>query len=143
MISIGDYISEYASSEHFMLLDAPVKKHAEQILDYFCRSLEGPVTIAAIETTLHKMARLDLPFAVRKEIPRIVSAFFEFAGSTGRDPAALQWVDDLALVEKEYRSLFREDGTVRGTTFEKKYTDVGRNDPCPCGSGKKFKKCCG
>ena len=21
--------------------------------------------------------------------------------------------------------------------------DVGRNSPCPCGSGKKFKKCCG
>lgn len=20
---------------------------------------------------------------------------------------------------------------------------AGRNDPCPCGSGKKFKKCCG
>ncbi len=20
---------------------------------------------------------------------------------------------------------------------------VGRNDPCPCGSGQKFKKCCG
>jgi preprotein translocase subunit SecA len=20
---------------------------------------------------------------------------------------------------------------------------TGRNDPCPCGSGKKFKKCCG
>ena len=23
-----------------------------------------------------------------------------------------------------------------------KFKDVGRNDPCPCGSGKKFKKCC-
>jgi uncharacterized protein YecA (UPF0149 family) len=22
-------------------------------------------------------------------------------------------------------------------------TKVGRNDPCPCGSGKKVKKCCG
>jgi uncharacterized protein len=22
-------------------------------------------------------------------------------------------------------------------------TKVGRNEPCPCGSGKKFKKCCG
>ena len=22
-------------------------------------------------------------------------------------------------------------------------TKVGRNDPCPCGSGKQFKKCCG
>lgn len=20
--------------------------------------------------------------------------------------------------------------------------DIGRNEPCPCGSGKKFKKCC-
>ncbi|HRF11915.1 MAG TPA: SEC-C metal-binding domain-containing protein, partial [Candidatus Accumulibacter phosphatis] len=20
---------------------------------------------------------------------------------------------------------------------------VGRNDPCPCGSGRKFKRCCG
>lgn len=25
---------------------------------------------------------------------------------------------------------------------ENKFRDVGRNDPCPCGSGKKFKKCC-
>jgi len=24
-----------------------------------------------------------------------------------------------------------------------RYAGVGRNDPCPCGSGKKFKKCCG
>jgi len=25
----------------------------------------------------------------------------------------------------------------------KKSERVGRNDPCPCGSGKKYKKCCG
>ena len=24
-----------------------------------------------------------------------------------------------------------------------KENKVGRNDPCPCGSGKKYKKCCG
>lgn len=23
------------------------------------------------------------------------------------------------------------------------FPQVGRNDPCPCGSGKKYKKCCG
>ena len=22
------------------------------------------------------------------------------------------------------------------------FRNVGRNDPCPCGSGKKFKRCC-
>ncbi|MDY0223105.1 MAG: SEC-C metal-binding domain-containing protein [Desulfobacterium sp.] len=24
-----------------------------------------------------------------------------------------------------------------------KSVKIGRNDPCPCGSGKKYKKCCG
>ncbi|MDD3118533.1 MAG: preprotein translocase subunit SecA [Victivallales bacterium] len=28
-------------------------------------------------------------------------------------------------------------------TFRREMPRVGRNDPCPCGSGKKYKKCCG
>ncbi|MFP4528300.1 MAG: preprotein translocase subunit SecA [Candidatus Kapaibacterium sp.] len=28
-------------------------------------------------------------------------------------------------------------------TFKREGDKVGRNDPCPCGSGKKYKKCCG
>ena len=27
--------------------------------------------------------------------------------------------------------------------YVRKGAKVGRNDPCPCGSGKKYKKCCG
>jgi len=27
--------------------------------------------------------------------------------------------------------------------FVKKYAGTGRNEPCPCGSGKKYKLCCG
>ena len=34
------------------------------------------------------------------------------------------------------------DGTVQQRTVVKK-NKVGRNDPCPCGSGKKYKHCCG
>jgi hypothetical protein len=30
-----------------------------------------------------------------------------------------------------------------GGTVRREGIKVGRNDPCPCGSGKKFKKCCG
>lgn len=29
-----------------------------------------------------------------------------------------------------------------GNTFKRDAPKVGRNDPCPCGSGKKYKKCC-
>jgi len=36
------------------------------------------------------------------------------------------------------------DGTLKKKPVVKKASEkVGRNDPCPCGSGKKYKKCCG
>jgi uncharacterized protein len=42
---------------------------------------------------------------------------------------------------------FRRHKQLHGTTgvSEPRHNDVkiGRNDPCPCGSGKKYKRCCG
>ena len=35
------------------------------------------------------------------------------------------------------------DGTVKKRPVQRKTEKVGSNDPCPCGSGKKYKKCCG
>ncbi len=36
------------------------------------------------------------------------------------------------------------DGDVHGhTPYRRESPKIGRNDPCPCGSGKKYKKCCG
>jgi len=29
-----------------------------------------------------------------------------------------------------------------GVTYQRSAPKVGRNDACPCGSGKKYKKCC-
>ncbi len=33
-------------------------------------------------------------------------------------------------------------GTSKPLTFRREAPKAGRNDPCPCGSGKKYKKCC-
>lgn len=33
--------------------------------------------------------------------------------------------------------------TGKQTVTRKKVKKIGRNEPCPCGSGKKYKKCCG
>ncbi len=39
---------------------------------------------------------------------------------------------------------FYVDGVVQGQEpYERETPRIGRNDQCPCGSGKKFKKCCG
>jgi len=36
-----------------------------------------------------------------------------------------------------------DNDTVRKETVKNEEPKVGRNDPCPCGSGKKYKQCCG
>lgn len=35
------------------------------------------------------------------------------------------------------------EGSLAGTTVVRASPKVGRNEPCPCGSGKKYKQCCG
>jgi preprotein translocase subunit SecA len=46
-----------------------------------------------------------------------------------------------ATVRPEAPVIFMNRG--EEATREQKSSKVGRNDPCPCGSGKKYKKCCG
>ena len=41
------------------------------------------------------------------------------------------------------RWYFYDGKSVKPAPFRNEKPQVGRNDPCPCGSGKKFKKCCG
>lgn len=38
---------------------------------------------------------------------------------------------------------FNDGDFVKEKPIEREEPRVGRNDPCPCGSGKKYKKCCG
>jgi len=47
-------------------------------------------------------------------------------------------------VEPELTPAQGEDaGDSQEGTFRRETPKVGRNDPCPCGSGKKYKQCCG
>lgn len=54
-----------------------------------------------------------------------------------------------ALVEKisesaiEIARYFRKHGPSPVRSVMRAAPKIGRNDPCPCGSGKKYKKCCG
>ncbi len=49
-----------------------------------------------------------------------------------------QW--DAIFSKDEQKALYLEEKK-SGTVV--KGEKIGRNDPCPCGSGKKYKKCCG
>ena len=47
------------------------------------------------------------------------------------------------FVRHEGSWLFVDGDYVVPETFVRAEPKIGRNDPCPCGSGKKHKKCCG
>lgn len=59
--------------------------------------------------------------------------------------AKADWLYNLPAWEKIFdeekrKDLYREAKKMNTIVKGKK---IGRNDPCPCGSGKKYKKCCG
>ncbi len=48
-----------------------------------------------------------------------------------------------AFFRKEEGRWYYVEGTVHGAEPARRESPkIGRNDPCPCGSGKKYKKCC-
>lgn len=49
---------------------------------------------------------------------------------------------ELSTFVKEKGQWYFVDGALRNNTVRRNTPKVGRNDPCPCGSGKKAKKCC-
>lgn len=50
------------------------------------------------------------------------------------------FVDGLSRAERKYFKKMAIPPTPK--QLKRNPPKVGRNEPCPCGSGKKFKKCC-
>ena len=50
---------------------------------------------------------------------------------------------ELSTPKEQEMNFSHSDPGVKKAPVVRKTEKVGRNDPCPCGSGKKYKKCCG
>ena len=49
-----------------------------------------------------------------------------------------------AGASEDQQAAMRAQGEgAKPVTIRREAPKVGRNDPCPCGSGKKYKQCCG
>jgi uncharacterized protein YecA (UPF0149 family) len=84
-----------------------------------------------------------------KHVPQILSELLIFLETEGH----IKNGAELSTIAKENSSSFLKLSSKQKTIKQAKVsktankliaeTKVGRNDPCPCGSGKKYKKCCG
>ncbi|MCJ7692479.1 MAG: SEC-C domain-containing protein, partial [Sedimentisphaerales bacterium] len=57
--------------------------------------------------------------------------------------AAHDEVGQFAMAERQRAAAQASQGEVKVKQIRLEKPKVGRNEPCSCGSGKKYKKCCG
>ena len=116
-------------------LDYIERTHAKEVRDDFNRS--------AAESTAKSVEWVSL---------EIRDTFDGGADDdTGTVEFAARFKKDGALQVHHERSNFRReegrwvyvDGKMNPKGKPRRVEKVGRNEPCPCGSGKKYKKCCG
>ncbi|MGB9722189.1 MAG: SEC-C metal-binding domain-containing protein [bacterium] len=88
-----------------------------------------------------------------KEFPTTLVKLLDFLNANGYIKNASQLKKVVNENQKEFSKIIQakkiqeplksDKRTTKQSSIAKEGLKVGRNDPCPCGSGKKYKKCCG
>ncbi|MBQ9451887.1 MAG: SEC-C domain-containing protein [Desulfovibrio sp.] len=80
----------------------------------------------------------DVPAGEKGERFDVVEfyAYYELDG--------LRQLGERSFFQRKDGKVYYVDGVpLKPAAYHRDGPKVGRNDPCPCGSGKKYKKCCG
>ena len=77
----------------------------------------------------------------RHNIPHFHAKYAEFEAVYERDNLKDIHHEKARFIKKDGKWLYK-DGDIVPKTIFRTGPKIGRNDPCPCGSGKKYKHCC-
>ena len=167
---LGVEMDEARESVIKLLTDAYRAKHEERItkIGDEADKLERMIVLQAVDTHwkdhllamdhlkegigLRGYAQLDPLVEYKKEGFAMFTAMMERAKEDALDHLyKVEVVSQEEMYERQEKqkrqldkiSMNRGDGEVAKKPVQRTADKVGRNDPCPCGSGKKYKKCCG
>lgn len=104
----------------------------QDIMVGFLDGIEESLVIPNNVEEMDENTKLSLAYDVEKLYMNMVGCNAEWLYTLP------QW--DNLLSEERRKELYKEEKSSRTVVKPPK---IGRNDPCPCGSGKKYKKCCG
>jgi len=143
---IESWVDDFCGSTGFRDRPSPAREYAPEVLVRFlstaCEArdvepaeVEGPDLRAGL---LRGVAKLSIPESVRPAIPALCAAFLAEMEAQGRIADGRS----MGLYVGALSGAFAEASSVKPVPFVSPTTKIGRNDPCPCGSGRKYKKCC-
>jgi preprotein translocase subunit SecA len=108
-------------------LDAKVeyKREGMRLFDEMWKAIEGKAT--------------DLVFKIEQLNDEFVSSTFIETSATH---AEAQSTSEIARQQQAAIDASQGQGNEKNEPIRNRGVRVGRNDPCPCGSGRKYKQCC-
>ena len=160
--SLGGFSSHKETYDVGIIFDEELGLYAVPFFETFNKAIENPDSIENAEACVKFFLENDKFSA--NIIKRVASRHKNFMETINKLLGTNYTLDELL---KHYKSRYLTNKIFSSTTvlykskafsktlgiieedIEKPQLDgidlskVGRNDPCPCGSGKKFKKCCG
>jgi len=143
---IESWVSDYCLSTRATAHKPLVREYAPQVLCAFLEAGCGArdVDPADLEerdmkpALLAGVTRLEIPGSVREDIPALCADLLEGLEAEGR----LGGGSSLARTVRVLRGAYLEAASGTPKPITRPGARIGRNDPCPCGSGRKYKKCC-
>lgn len=135
-LDIKPFIAEFINSGRLQSLKSrKIIENAEFILNTLVESKISP--------NMGKMEVMGIFFKIRKRVPtnketvidiqKLIKLFFKFLDEKGLITDEMK--KDMPQEERELLEIPQ--------TVKRKTPKIGRNCPCSCGSGKKYKLCCG
>ncbi len=140
------WVADFCAGDGVDVHPPPVREHGEALLTAWLvaacelRDVE-PEDLAPddLRTALTQtVARLDLPDAVHEGVPALCRDLLADLEQTGR----LADGRTLGLSVAAGHAAYADAVAGRVRPIVRPGSKLGRNDPCPCGSGKKYKRCC-
>ncbi|MBK8913573.1 MAG: SEC-C domain-containing protein [Phycisphaerales bacterium] len=141
-----NWVGDFCNDDAILKFTARVTLVATSVLTEFlsaaCESRglpPGEIEEAdARAALLERVARLRLDDDVHAQVPILCAAFTTFLEEQGR----LGGGRALGAFIRALGPAYVRQAQGKPEPIQRPGSRIGRNDPCPCGSGRKYKKCC-
>lgn len=144
--TIENWVGDFCGSDAVRSFSSGTREYAPELLTTFlvaaceARDIElGDMAEADLKPALLRLAKLQVPESVKAEVPALCGAMLADLETQGR----LGGGRILGAYVRALKDAFAESAAGKSKPIKNPGSRIGRNDPCPCGSGKKYKKCCG
>ena len=143
---IENWVGDFCGGDAARAFSSGAREYAPELLTGF---LAGACEARGVEPeeleegdlkpALLKLAKLQLPESVKAEVPALCGAMLADLEAQGRLGGGRM----MGAYVRALKETFAETASGKPKPIKNPGSRIGRNEPCPCGSGRKYKKCCG